>query len=190
MGTAFAYVSDHTIPSPLLNKSIKFTVEDWDTALEHVNIACESVAHFPIKKGKFRNYVKKIGISNFIYNPFGKEGYQRSLFLQFLESPRLIHSETTIYKKLTTSLTKQFEKASLRLKPRESQIIAVANVYGKIIHEYDWKYPSSATAARTFIEFIQSKYGTRYNPNWMTAPWFKFELENYLDRQGLINIRE
>jgi hypothetical protein len=56
--------------------------------------------------------------------------------------------------------------------------------------EYEWKYPSPATAASTLIEFIETKYGQRYNPNWMTAKWFKFELENYLDRQGLINIHE
>jgi hypothetical protein len=189
-GKAFNHVRDDTIPRPLINKRLKFSLEDWQTSLDNVKIACESVAHRPVKKGKLRNYVKKIGVSNFIYNPFGKEGYQRSLFLQFLQTPQLIHSEVAIYKKLTTSLTKQFENANLRLQPTESQIIAAANIYGKIIHDYEWKYPSSATAARTFIEFIQSKYGKRYNPNWMTATWFKFELENYLDRQGLINIRE
>ena len=101
-----------------------------------------------------------------------------------------MHTEVARYPKLTTSLTKQFPKTNFRLKPIEPQIIAAANMYGAIIKEYEWKYPSPATAARTFIEFVEAQYGSRYNPQWMTAKWFKFDLENYLDRQGLINIRD
>jgi hypothetical protein len=189
-GKAFDLVPDSVIPNPLLNKRKKFSLEDWKTAIDNYNISLESPAHLPINKERAKAYQKKLALPTFIYNSFAKEGNTRSMFLQYLDGPKLLHTEVAIYKKLTTSLTKQFPKTNFRLKPTESQIIAVANVYGKIIKEYEWKYPSPATAASTLIEFIETKYGQRYNPNWMTAKWFKFELENYLDRQGLINIHE
>jgi hypothetical protein len=189
-GKAFSIVPDTVIPNPLLNKRRKFSLEDWKTAIDNYLLSLSSPAHYPVNKEKALAYRKKLSLNDFIYNGFAKEGRTRSLFLQYLDGPTLIHTEVAIYKKLTTSLTKQFPKTNFRLKPTESQIIAVANVYGKIIKEYEWKYPSPATAASTLIEFIETKYGQRYNPNWMTAKWFKFELENYLDRQGLINIHE
>jgi hypothetical protein len=189
-GKAFTNVPNQTIPNPLLNKTKVFDLEDWKTSIDNLNLAITSVAHRPANKQGLINYKKKLTLSAFIYNPFGKEGSNRSMFLRYVEPVERLHTEVSRYKKLNRQLTKAFDRTTLHHPPIEEHIISASNKYGDFISKYQMKRPV-ADLADLFVEFLDKNFSKRkFKSHWITQPWWFEKLEYWFDQKGLIRIIE
>ncbi len=190
-GKAFKQVPDDAIPFPKLNKIKKFSIEDWMSAIDHLNIAMTDPRYKPYNKEKALKWRKKLTLPTFIYNPFGREGQSRSMFLVYVKGAELLNQEKEIYPEFTRELTKAFDRIALQLRPHPTQIISIANKLPLLAKKHRWKWVSKSDAAKVFTDFIVNHFGElRFSPFYMSAPWFIFEFEKYLDQQGLITLYE
>jgi hypothetical protein len=188
LGKAFEFVVPQVIPNPILNKVKIFTLDDFKTSLDNYLLSVNSPAHQPANKTMALKFRKKLALSNFIYSTWGKEGRTRSMFLQYLEPPKLICIEQSRYEKITKALTKAFGTVPLSLPPHQPAIIAAANKYGDLIKKHKWRYQSYPEVARYFIEFVETKNLSNFSTNWLSVNWFYVDLEKFLDRKGLISL--
>ena len=186
-GTAFTNIPDSVLPSPKLNKTKIFDLEDWKTSIDNYILSLTSHAHYPESKASAIAYRKKrLNLNGYIYNAFAKEGNTRSFFLKYLEPPNLIHTEVSIYKKLNRQLTKAFDRITLHQPPTPAQIISASNRYGKIIAKYQMR-GAVADLATLFTDFIKEHWDERkFNPNWMVSDWWDDKLIRWLHKKGLI----
>jgi hypothetical protein len=190
-GTAFKHVDNLLIPQPLLNKSRKFTIEDFKTSLDNYIMALESPTHYPINKDGAIKQRKKLPLSEFIYNPWVKEGSTRSLFLKYLEPPKLISNIVTAYPKLTKQLAIKINAMNLRSSPLPNTIIAAANIFGDLLKKYEYRSDSPASTAELLPEFIEKEIGkSRFERHYLISDWFMFKFEKWLGRKGIINLEE
>ena len=109
-------------------KNIAFTEEQVFLTIDNLATAATDTSYKPFE-GSYKDYLKKVGFSNFLHNPrsSGKEDLDSSLFLKYLDKP----PELIVSKNRARDLHPEYTKAL--------QHFYVEEVLGNI--EPDWTYP-------------------------------------------------
>jgi hypothetical protein len=195
------FFNEHTITNGYQER--KFTKDEIIRAIENFKLAALNPDYEPT--GSYKDHLKKIGFTDFLYNPYSENG-ERSLFIKYFEAPPKLCAEIVRipedeYPEITKILIKQFISrvkggiANVSQKERGKLIYGSKMIY-QFYKDYQKKIdPLFIRTVEDRVELVVDALMDNYKDNVQAGNFcsdytFDTILPIYLQKQAVLNLHQ